>query len=507
MAAPHIRIEGVSKAFGTQHANRNITLDIRPGRILALLGENGAGKSTLMSILSGTLLPDAGRILVNEQLLPPGEPAASLAAGIGMVHQHFLLMDQLSVARNVSLGLPGSFWRLPRRMAALVREVGERFGLPIDPSARIDSLSMGERQRVEILKLLARDCNVLIFDEPTAVLTPGEAATLFDALCGMVAQGKAVVFISHKLPEIMALAGRAPLDVAVLRQGEVMARYDLTVETPTESELIRAMVGREVDLAQVEHLAAEPHPLGEEVLRCTDLRAPGLHGVSLAVRQGEIVALAGVAGNGQKPLVEVLAGVRAPGAGEVRLLGQSWEAFYASDEPGRGLAVIPEDRRGAATAGNLDLLDNLLLTTRRRYTRAMLIDRRQALQDLRQIIDDFSIRPPQPTALAGRLSGGNLQKLVLGREFSRHPGIIVAEQPVQGLDVGATEDVWKRLLDMRAKAGILLVTSDLTEALLLADRILVLYAGRIMGELPRSRTAAEADATRSQIGRWMAGLA
>ncbi|AGW13623.1 ABC transporter ATP-binding protein [Megalodesulfovibrio gigas] len=502
--AGHIRIEGISKSFGMQQANRNVSLDIRAGRILALLGENGAGKSTLMSILAGTLTPDTGQILVDGLALPPGTPAASLAAGIGMVHQHFLLMEQLRVAQNVCLGLPGAFWLSPRRMATLVRDVGRRFGLEIDPTARVGALSMGERQRVEILKLLARDCSVLIFDEPTAVLTPGEASILADALCGMVAQGKAVVFISHKLPEIMALAARAPVDVAVLRQGEVVARYDLTQDTPSESELIRAMVGREVDLAQVAHLAAAAHPLGDEVLCCRGLQAPGLQGVSLTVRQGEIVALAGVAGNGQKPLVEVLAGVCPPEGGEVRLLDHSWQDFYSGEEPGRGLAVIPEDRRGAATAGNLDLLDNYLLTTRRRYTRGMLIDRRQALQDVRQLIEDFNVRPPEPATPGGRLSGGNLQKLVLGREFSRDPRLVVAEQPAQGLDVGATEDVWRRLLAMRARAGVLLVTSDLTEALLLADRILVLYAGRIMGEVRRGQDSEDA---RARIGRWMAGLA
>lgn len=504
--ATHIRIEGVSKSFGMQQANRDVSLDIRAGRILALLGENGAGKSTLMSILAGTLAPDSGRILVDGQPLPPGNPAASLGAGIGMVHQHFLLMDQLRVSQNVCLGLPGAFWLSPRRMAALVRDVSSRFGLEVDPDARIAALSMGERQRVEILKLLARDCNALIFDEPTAVLTPGEAAILADALCGMVTQGKAVVFISHKLPEIMALAARAPVDVAVLRQGEVVARYDLTTDTPAEAELIRAMVGREVDLAQVERLAAAPHVLGEEVLVCRNLQAPGLQGVSLAVRKGEIVALAGVAGNGQKPLVEVLAGVQPPQGGEVRLLGQPWHEFYSGEEPGRGLVVIPEDRRGAATAGNLDLLDNYLLTTRRRYTRGGLIDRHQALDDLRQLIDDFNVRPPVPTTPGGRLSGGNLQKLVLGREFSREPGMVVAEQPAQGLDVGATEDVWRRLLAMRARAGVLLVTSDLTEALLLADRVLVLYAGRIMGEVRRGISSLETEEARGKIGRWMAGL-
>lgn len=508
---PMVRIEGISKAFGPVQASKDVRLDIRAGRILALLGENGAGKSTLMSILSGTLLPDAGHILVEGNRLPLGDASASLEAGIGMVHQHFLVMEQLTVAQNVCLGLPGAFVLRPSQMAALVAKVAERFGLSIDPSAKVATLSMGERQRVEILKLLARESRTLIFDEPTAVLTPDEAAALFEAMHGMLAQDKAVVFISHKMPEIQALAARAPVDVAVLRQGEVVARYDLTKDTPSDAELIRAMVGREVDMGQVASLAVAPHAVGEPVLSCVSLEAPGLREVSFTLHQGEIMAVAGVAGNGQKPLVEVLAGLQAPEGGAVRILERSWQEFYAGKDPGRDLAVIPEDRRGSACAESLNLLENYLLTTRRRYAKGGLLDRRSALGDVRSILQAFDVRPPNPAAQARRLSGGNLQKLVLGREFSRQPRIIIAEQPTQGLDVAATQDIWQRLLAVRASAGVLLITSDLHEAMLLADRILVLYHGRIMGErgrcAPQSGGEVCSDDARSQLGRWMAGLA
>ena len=491
--APTIRLESVSKSFGPVKANHEISLDIHAGRILALLGENGAGKSTLMSILAGRLQPDSGRILVDGERVDISSTRTAHQLGIGMVYQHFMLIDSMTVAQNVLLGQPDQgLWLNDRKMNTQVSDLAQTYGLPIDPGIRVGDLSMGERQRVEILKLLYRRSQVLIFDEPTAVLTPQESDQLFLALKQMAAQGKAVVFISHKLDEVMAAAD----DIAILRKGEVTARMTAG-EVASKAELARDMVGRDV----VFQVAREPMETRQSVLRIQGLGGQGLDDVHLQLRQGEILGLVGVAGNGQKALVETICGLRKPRSGKVSILGHSWSDFYTAHTWDGNLVHIPEDRRGLATCLSLNLLENFLLTTRQGFCKGPWLFRSKAHEKVKALIDEFDVQPPNPMALGRQLSGGNLQKLVLAREFFRRPRLIVAEQPTQGLDVGATEDVWKTLLKARQRAGILLVTGDLNEAVSLSDRIAVLYNGRIMDTFD-----ADDREKIDHIGLLMAGL-
>lgn len=470
-ATGSIRLENISKAFGPVQANQDICLDIHAGRIKALLGENGAGKSTLMSILAGQLQPDGGRILIDGQTVNFPSTKAAIAAGIGMVYQHFMLVEAMTVTENVFLGQDHRFWMNPRKMEAQVKALAQRYGLDIDPQARIADLSMGEKQRVEILKLLHRQSRYLIFDEPTAVLTPQESEHLFGALKNMAAQGKAIVFISHKLGEVLALAD----DIAVLRRGRVVDTLAVG-EVQSKADLARRMIGRDV-LLQIDRQPLEPR---QRVLRVEGLFHGRLRNVSLHVRQGEILGLVGVAGNGQKPLVEAICGLQQPQQGEISILGRPWKAFYAKQTWDNALAYIPEDRQGLATCLNLDLTDNFLLTTCKGFSYGPWLQRKPAVAKIRQLIDTFDIQPPNVQALARQLSGGNLQKMVLSREFFRRPRLIVAEQPTQGLDIAATEDVWQLLLQARERAGILLVTGDLAEALALSDRIAVIFDGAIV---------------------------
>ena len=491
---PLVRLENISKSFGPVRANKNIDLDIRPGRIKALLGENGAGKSTLMSILAGRLQPDEGRILVDGVEARITSTHTAHEMGIGMVYQHFMLVDAMSIAENVLLGQPGGAWLSPRKMHREVAELAQRFGLPVDPAAAVSDLSMGVRQRVEILKLLYRQSRILIFDEPTAVLTPLETEQLFEAFRQMARQGKAIVFISHKLDEVIAVAD----EIAILRKGSVVAEMDAG-EVPSKADLARKMVGREVVL-QVQREPVEPRQV---VLRIEGLEGNGLRDIHLLLRQGEILGVTGVAGNGQKQLVETICGLHEPGSGTVRILGESWKQFFSKAKWDGNLVHIPEDRRGLATCLNMNLLENFLLTTRRGFCRGPWLLRGKAQEKAAGLIEDFDVHPRDPMALAGHLSGGNLQKLVLAREFYRRPRLIVAEQPTQGLDIGATEYVWQTLLKARAEAGILLVTGDLNEALALSDRIVVMFGGRIVGRLE----AEEFDEGLDRISLMLAGVA
>jgi len=490
--APLIRLEGIEKFFGPVHANRNISLDIHAGRIKALLGENGAGKSTLMGILAGHLRPDGGQICLEGRPVTFSSTKAAIAAGIGMVYQHFMLVDAMTVAENVLMGQEPGFWLQPKQMVAQVGKLAENYGLGIDPAARVADLSMGERQRVEILKLLLRRSRVLIFDEPTAVLTPEESEQLFDALREMARQGKAILFISHKLGEVMRLAD----EIAILRRGQIVDEL-ATEQVASTGELARRMVGKEVLL----EIDREPMEAKQMVLQIDRLSCAGLQEVSLTLRQGEILAIVGVAGNGQKPLAETICGLRAPEGGTIKILGRSWEQYHLQRRREGALSYIPEDRRGLATCLGLDLVDNFLLTTHRRFCRGPWIQRKQAGEKTGELIDSFTIYPPNAAALARQLSGGNLQKLVLAREFYRRPQLIVAEQPTQGLDIAATEEVWSLLLNARERAGILLISGDLNEALSLADRIAVMFAGRIVETFPAS------DRERvDRIGPMMAGI-
>lgn len=491
-ATPVIRLEGISKRFGSVAANRDISLSLHAGRIHTLLGENGAGKSTLMAILAGRLQPDSGAIYVDGAPRAFSSAKDAITAGIGMVYQHFMLVEAMTVAENVMLGLRGAFFVHPDRMARAVDRLAKEVGLDIDPTERVADLSMGEKQRIEILKLLMRNNRVLIFDEPTAVLTPSETEQLFDVLRRLAEQGRAIVFISHKLEEVMALSD----DISILRKGEVIDHLEAAAVT-TKADLARRMVGREV-LLDVEK---DPVETRQIILRIEGLSGAMLDDVALEMRQGEILALVGVAGNGQKELVETVCGLRRPAQGSVRILGQDWSQFFTRRAWDGNLAYIPEDRQGLATCRRLDLVDNFLLTTRQGFTSGPWLVRRPAVRKTDQLIRAFNIQPPDFRKTARQLSGGNLQKLVLAREFHRRPKFIVAEQPTQGLDITATEDVWRLLLKARDRAGILLVTGDLSEALTLADRLAVMYRGRIV-DCFDARDAEKID----QIGLMMAGL-
>jgi ABC-type uncharacterized transport system ATPase subunit len=490
---PIIRLENISKTFGRVQANRDVTLEIRPGRVKALLGENGAGKSTLMSILSGRIQPDRGRIVLDGIEKSIHSTHAAHQVGIGMVYQHFTLVEAMTVAENIVLGQSMGFWLSPRGIEGDVARLAEGYGMGIDPRARVSGLSMGEKQRVEILKLLYRESRILIFDEPTAVLTPMETEQLFRSFRRMTERGKAIVFISHKLDEVMAVAD----EIAILRKGSVVAEMDAR-EVGSKADLARRMVGREV-LLQVHK---EPVEARQVVLRIEGLKIPGLTGIHLQLRQGEVLGVVGVAGNGQKPLVETVCGMKRPEGGTVRILGRDWEDFHRSHSWDGNMIYIPEDRRGLATCLEMNLIDNFLLTTRRGFSKGPWLLRRAAREKALHLMGQFDVQPRDPKAIARNLSGGNLQKLVLAREFTRRPRLIVAEQPTQGLDIGATEDIWNVLLNARKEAGILLVTGDLNEALTLSDRIVVMFGGRIMDTLD----VGEPDLI-ERIGLLMAGIA
>ncbi len=511
-AAPVLRLEGITKRFGALVANDNVSLDLCAGEVLALLGENGAGKSTLMSILFGHYIADAGSIEVFGRPLAPGNPKAALAAGIGMVHQHFTLADNLSVLDNVLIGTEPLWQPFSRRAAARARllEVAQRFGLAVAPEARVASLSVGERQRVEILKALYRGARILILDEPTAVLTPQESEALFATLGQMVAQGLAVIFISHKLAEVLRVSQR----VAVLRGGKLVAQVRTGVAT--QEQLAQWMVGHAVDKA----VRRPARSAGDTVCQLDHVRTAGtgrdrLDDVSLLLRGGEIVAIAGVSGNGQLALAELLCGTRRAASGTVRLMGRALPPSPAALVQ-RGVARIPEDRHAVGLVGDLPVWENAVSERLRSpaFSRGwpwgMRWVRRAAARAHAQRVEQaFDVRGAGLEAPARSLSGGNMQKLILGRALlvpaqrdgkTRPPRLIVAHQPTWGLDIGAVAYVQQQLIAARdAGAAVLLISDDLDEVLTLGDRVAVMHGGRL-GE-PRPAGAW----TREAIGLAMVG--
>jgi simple sugar transport system ATP-binding protein len=496
---PLLELKGITKRFPGVVANDHVDFDLVKGEVHALLGENGAGKSTLMNILYGLYHPDEGQISLRGEPARIDSPHAAIDAGIGMVHQHFMLIPVMTVAENIVLAVEprkGPFLDLDTANEK-VREISKRFGLAVRPEARIESISVGMQQRVEILKALYRGAEILILDEPTAVLTPQEAEELFQIIRSLQAEGKSIIFISHKLGEVLAIADR----ITVLRRGKTIET--IPREGATEESLARLMVGRDV-LLRVEKTPGQP---GAPLLRVEDLRVReerGLEcvrGISFEVRAGEIVGIAGVDGNGQTELVEAITGLRKPEAGRIVVGGED-----VTDETARqcfdaGLGHIPEDRQRRGLVLDFSLAENIALHDYRKQPDSKWgwLYPKRLLARAGNLLKEFDVRGGGPKTPASSLSGGNQQKVILAREISRDPAILVAAQPTRGLDVGAIEFVHRRLVTERDEGrGILLVSFELDEILSLADRILVIYEGQIVGEYTP-------DVTEEELGIAMTG--
>jgi len=496
-----MEMEGIVKRFPGVLANDHIDFDVRSGEVHALLGENGAGKSTLMRVLYGLYRPDEGQIRINGRTVAIESPHDAIRSGIGMIHQHFMLVPSLSVAENVALGLPSSRGSLTDldRVSKRIRELAEVYGLQVDPEAYVWQLAVGQQQRVEIIKALYRGAALLILDEPTAVLTPQEVSELFVTLRQMVKDRHALIFISHKLHEVLDISDR----VTVLRDGRVIGTQ-ATAQT-TRGELARMMVGREMGL-KPERIQMEQ---GQVRLALSDLwvksdrETPALRGVNLEVRDGEILGVAGVSGNGQRELAEVITGLRPPSGGKVFLEGKDITGLSPNAVIERGVSYIPEERMRDGMIKEFNVAENLILREhdQQPYSRYGFFNFRAISRRSAELVRNFNVKTPSQETPVKNLSGGNIQKLLLARELSRQPRVLIASQPTRGLDIGATEYVHHRLLEQRAEGtAILLISEDLDEILTLSDRIAVIYEGQIMGEVITEQATAE------QLGLMMAGV-
>jgi general nucleoside transport system ATP-binding protein len=497
---PVLELRGITKQFPGVLANDHVDFDLRRGEVHALLGENGAGKSTLMSILYGLYTADSGEILLNGKPVSISSPKDAIERGIGMVHQHFMLIPVMTVTENIVLA------QEPRQAGVLldydkaaerVRELSASFGLAVDPHARVEKITVGQQQRVEILKALYRGAQMLILDEPTAVLTPQEARELFEIIENLKAQGESIVFISHKLNEVLEIADR----ISVLRRGKKVET--IPREGATEAGLARSMVGREV-LLRVDKKPAQP---GDPLLQVEDLQVrddrglEAVRGVSFDVRAGEILGIAGVDGNGQSELIDALTGLRHAAGGHVRIGGKELSRATARQALDAGMGHIPEDRHRRGLILDFNLAENLVLHDygKEPFSRLGWVNPRRWFRWARGLLKEFDVRGGGPTTRGGSLSGGNQQKVVVAREVSRDPSVLIAAQPTRGLDVGAIEFVHRRLVEQRdAGKAVLLVSLELEEILSLSDRILVLYEGRIVGEFPP-------DVSEEEVGIAMTG--
>ncbi len=496
-----LEMKGITKRFPGVLANDRVDFDVHAGEVHALLGENGAGKSTLMKILYGMYHPDEGEILINKKPVAITSPTVSIGLGIGMIHQHFMLVQTLTVTENVALGVPSKRGLLTDLDAVSKRiiELAGIYNLKIDPSAYIWQLSVGQQQRVEIIKALYRGAALLILDEPTAVLTPQEVDELFTIMNQMVKDGHALIFISHKLHEVVEISNR----VTVLRDGRKIGTKP-TSET-TKQDLANWMVGREMGLMP-RHKNVQVGELRLELdgVSCgSDRGTPGLRGVSFGVHSGEILGIAGVSGNGQPELAEVITGLRKTTAGRIRLEAEDTTDLEAGALTERMLSYIPEERMRDGMIRDFSVAENLILREHNKppFSHNGVLNLREISNYAGKLITQFQVKTPSRDTPGKSLSGGNIQKMVLARELARHPRAIVAAQPTRGLDIGATEYVRGQLLEQRATgAAILLISEDLDEILALSDRIAVIYEGQIMDILPR------ADATPERLGLLMAGV-
>ena len=500
--APYVQMYGIAKRFPGVVACDQVDFDVRRGEVHALLGENGAGKSTLMRILYGLQQPDEGRIQRDGAEVTIHSPTDAIRQGIGMIHQHFMLVDTLTVTENVALGLKSSRGPLLDldRVEIGIRELSEAYGLHLDPRAPVWTLSVGERQRVEIMKALYRGAALLILDEPTAVLTPQEVDELFVTLGFMKENGFSFVLISHKLREVLAISDR----ITVLREGRLIGT--VPTEEMTRQELARMMVGREVLLERTRDDEVE---VGKVRLRLEDVSAhdvtgqPALRGVSLSIQAGEILGLAGISGNGQRELAEVVAGLRPVSGGSVEVDGMPINDWTISQRTDSGLAYIPEERMHDGIVRDFAVSENLVLQehTHQPFSNGIFLAFDYIASFSRQLVKDFYIRTPDIRTMTGNLSGGNIQRLILARELSRRPKVLVAAQPTRGIDIGAIEYIYQQLLEQRDKGmATLLISEDLDELLALCDRIAVIYEGQIMEILDRNETSAE------ELGLLMAGV-
>jgi ABC-type uncharacterized transport system ATPase subunit len=482
-----LELRGITKRFGSLEANGDIDLVIEPGQIHALLGENGAGKTTLMNVLYGLLRPDEGEILVDGQSVTLRSPRDAIRAGIGMVHQHFMLVPVFTVAENVTLGVERTrgLVMLDRRRARRdVLELSERYGLDVDPDAYVEDLPVGIQQRVEIIKALLRDASVLILDEPTSVLTPGETQDLFRVVRELKAGGRSIVFISHKLKEVQSIADT----ITVIRRGRVVGERP---PTATDTELAALMVGRQVELK----VSKAPAHAGDVVLDVSGISAVDDHGkavlddISFQVRAGEILGVAGVQGNGQTELCEVLMGLRPASAGSVRLDGKDLSHATPRDRLRAGIGYVPEDRQEDGLVPDFSVADNMILDVYDQppFASGISLNLEAIRANAVSRVAEFDVRTTSEATPAGTLSGGNQQKVILAREMSRNVALLLASQPTRGLDVGSIEFVHRRIVDQRDRGvAVLIVSSELDEIYALADRIAVMYEGRIVAFRPPS---------------------
>ena len=496
-----LELRGITKRFPGVIANDNVNLEISTGEVLCLLGENGAGKSTLMNILYGLYSADEGEILIDGVAQTFEGPGDAIAAGIGMVHQHFMLVPVFSVAENVVLGVE------PTRAGGVldleearedVREISTQYNLSVEPDAIIEDLPVGLQQRVEIIKVLFRDAEILVFDEPTSVLTPQEVDEFFRIIRKLKSDGKGIVFITHKLKEVIEIADR----IAVLRRGAVVGEAD--PKGATENQLAELMVGRPVDLT-VDKAIAQP---GDPVLEVTDLTLlnangqPVLDSVSFTVRKGEIVGIAGVQGNGQTELVEALTGLMDPTSGSARVNGV--EISHASPRKihDSGIAHVPEDRQRSGLVLSFSLTENFVLNSYHAppFSEGIKMDWKRSREEAARLIEEFDVRTPSSEVPASNLSGGNQQKVIVAREFSRDVDLVIASQPTRGVDVGSIEFIHERIvLERDQGAAVLIVSTELDEVMALSDRILVMFGGRIVAEREPANT------TNAELGLYMAG--
>ncbi len=487
-----IKAIGITKHYASVVANADVSLDLKTGEIHAVLGENGAGKSTLMKIIYGMEQPDSGHVEIDGKPLDLRSPRDAIDAGIGMVHQHFMLVDNLTVFENLIIGtrIGGRVFLAWRGARAQLAELGRRYGIDVDLGLAVSHLSVGEQQRVEILKALVRGARILILDEPTAVLTPQEVTALAKTLRRLASEGHGILIVTHKLPEVMAMSDR----VTVMRRGRVVGTW--RTEETTEKELVEYMVGRSLEGI----LPRTARALGTPMLFLHDVRAPGdggrigLNGIDLEVAAGEILGIAGVEGNGQRELAEVITGLRHAQSGEIVLDGSAITNQATEDILYAGVAHIPEDRNREGLVMDFSIAENAILVNHDRAPMQQrgFINAREVSRFVDGLIRDFAIKCTGAQAQMRELSGGNQQKLVLGRELSRNPKLLVAMQPTRGLDVAAIEYVHKRLIDQAAAGtAILLISSELDEILTLSDRIAVLRDGKIVGTLSRSAASAE----------------